>query len=246
MPPQEIRPPDWNLSLVLRFLSRPPFEPFKLVSDKHLTWKTFFLFYLTSAKRVSELHCLSFRVRHLRGWKSCTFSFLPDFVAKTQNPSIPDSRFEEFSVSSLDDSVGDNRAELLMCPTYALWRYSACPELSSTVLGLRACLSLLDGGRRGSPIMRFHFFWLHSVISMAHTSASEKDCSSLRVRAHEVRKVDMSLLFKRNYAVHQVLKAGTWFAQSTFLTFYLRDVTHRQFGHLHWPCGGGSAGRATH
>ena len=34
--------------------------------------------------------------------------------------------------------------------------------------------------------------------------------------------------FKRNCAVHQVLKVGTWSARSTF-SFYLSDVTHR-----HW------------
>ena len=106
---REIRPPAWNLSFVLRCLSRPPFEPFKLASDKHLTWKTSFLLALASAKRVSELHDLSSRVRHSQGWKSYTFSFLPDFVAKTQNPSVPDSCFEEFSVPSLDDFVGDDR-----------------------------------------------------------------------------------------------------------------------------------------
>ena len=57
----EVRPPDWNLSLVLQCLSRPPFEPLKLSSDKqHLTWKTSFLLAPASAKRVSELHSLSF------------------------------------------------------------------------------------------------------------------------------------------------------------------------------------------
>ena len=70
-------------------------------------------------------------------------------------------------------------------------------------------------------------FWLRSVISMAHASASEEDCCALRVRAHEVRKVATSLLFKRNCAVHQVLKVGTWSSRSTFSAFYLRDVTHR-------------------
>ena len=63
-PPWEIRPPDWNLSLILRCLSRPPFEPLKLTSDKHPTWKTSFLLALASAKTVSELHGVSFRVRH--------------------------------------------------------------------------------------------------------------------------------------------------------------------------------------
>ena len=35
-PSREIRPPDWNLSLVLRCLSWPSFESLKLASDKHL------------------------------------------------------------------------------------------------------------------------------------------------------------------------------------------------------------------
>ena len=50
-----VRPLDWNLSFVLWHLSRPPFEPLKLASDKHLTWKTFCSLALVSAKGVSEL-----------------------------------------------------------------------------------------------------------------------------------------------------------------------------------------------
>ena len=46
----EVRPPDWNLSLGFWCLSWPPFEPLKLASDKHLTWKTSFLLALASAK----------------------------------------------------------------------------------------------------------------------------------------------------------------------------------------------------
>ena len=63
-PLQEIQTPGWNLSLVLRCLCRPPFEPCKLASNKHFTWKTSFLLALASTKRVSELHGLSFCVRH--------------------------------------------------------------------------------------------------------------------------------------------------------------------------------------
>ena len=82
--PREVRPPDWNLSLVLRCLSRPSFEPLKLASDKHLTGKTPILFVLALAKRVSELHGLSFCVCYSWGWRLCTFSFLLDFIAATQ------------------------------------------------------------------------------------------------------------------------------------------------------------------
>ena len=70
-------------------------------------------------------------------------------------------------------------------------------------------------------------FLFGSVISRAHASVSEEDCCALRVRAHKVRKVATSLLFKRKCTVHQALKAGTWSSQSTLSAFYLRDVTHR-------------------
>ena len=68
---------------------------------------------------------LSYHVQHLHSWGSCTFSFLTDFVVKTQNPSVPDPSFNELLVSSLDDFVGGNRDELLLCPIRALWKYLA-------------------------------------------------------------------------------------------------------------------------
>ena len=35
------------------------------------------------------------------------------------------------------------------------------------------------------------------------------------------------LLFRRNYAVQQVLEAGTWFFQMTSTAFYMKAITHR-------------------
>ena len=64
-PPREIKLPEWNLSLVLRSLTHPPYEPLKLSSDRHLTWKTFYLLAIVLASWVSEVHDLSYRVRHL-------------------------------------------------------------------------------------------------------------------------------------------------------------------------------------
>ena len=59
-PQQEVKPPEWNLSLVLQNLTCLPYESLKLSSDNHLTWKMCFLLGLMSAKRFSELHGLSF------------------------------------------------------------------------------------------------------------------------------------------------------------------------------------------
>ena len=64
-PPHQINPPDLNLSLVLQSLTCLSYELLKLsLSDKHLTWKTYFHFALALAKRVIELHGLSFWVRY--------------------------------------------------------------------------------------------------------------------------------------------------------------------------------------
>ena len=127
-PLREIWPPDWNLSLVLQRLSRPPFEPLNLASVKHLAWKMSFLPALASAKRVNELHSLCFRVHHSHSWRSYTFSFLPDFVAKTQNPSVHDPQFEEFTVPFLDNFVDGDWDKLLLCLIRALHEYLSRAE----------------------------------------------------------------------------------------------------------------------
>ena len=101
-------------------MTGPPYEPLKLASDKDLILKSCFLLALASAKRVSELHSLMFCVSHSKNWCSCPFSFVPGFVAKTQNLSMLNFWFDEFSVNSLHDFVGGGRDEMLLCPVCSL------------------------------------------------------------------------------------------------------------------------------
>ena len=69
--------------MVLQNLTHPPCDPLKFSSDNYLKWKMrFFLLALVLAKRIIELHGLPFHVWYLHGWRPCTFSFLPDFVAE--------------------------------------------------------------------------------------------------------------------------------------------------------------------
>ena len=55
-------------------------------------------------------------------------AFLLDFVAKTQNPSVPDPQFDEFMVPSLDSFVESDQDELFV---------STFPGLSNIILVLR-------------------------------------------------------------------------------------------------------------
>ena len=147
---------------------------------------------------------------------------MPDFVAKTQDPSVFDTRFESFSIPSLRDFTGGDQDEMLLCPVRAVREYlrrtrSFRPELPR--------LFLTTGRRRKMVSKNTISFWLKEVIRKAYVSSGED--LPARIRAHETRSIAPSAVFKRNFAVGQVLRAGVWSRQTTFTSFYLRDVTHR-------------------
>ena len=111
--PVELRPPAWDVSLVLQSLTGAPYEPLRTCEERFLAQKMLFLLALASAKRIGELHALSYRVSHTRG--EVSFSFVTGFVAKTQDPSSLAPRFEGFSVPALP-SARNNRNGRLLCP----------------------------------------------------------------------------------------------------------------------------------
>ena len=53
------------------------------------------------------------------------------------------------------------------------------------------------------------------------------------MKARETRGIILSLLFKTNFTVAQVLKAGTWRKHTTFTRHYLRDLAHRSLKTFH-------------
>ena len=85
--PVELRPPAWDEALVLQSLTGAPYEPLRTCDERFLSQKTLFLLGFATAKRIGELHALSYRVSHTRNWGEVSFSFVPGFVAKTQDPS---------------------------------------------------------------------------------------------------------------------------------------------------------------
>ena len=52
-------------------------------------------------------------------------------------------------------------------------------------------------------------------------------------RARETRGIAPSILFRKNFAVDQVLKAGTWRRHTTFTRHYLRDIAHKSLNTFH-------------
>ena len=73
-------------------------------------------------------------------------------------------------------------------------------------------------------------YWLRQVISRAYSEEGEP---APNPRARELRGLGPSLLFKKNFSVGAVLKAGTWKRQSTFTRFYLRDLASKTLDTYH-------------
>ena len=175
-----------------------PYEPLRTCDERFLAQKKLFLLALASAKRIGELHALSYRVSHSRGWAEVSFSFVPGFVAKTQDPSSLAPRFEGFTVPALLNAR-NNRNGRLLCPVRAVRCY-----LDHTAAHRLRCERLfVTAGRSKKEISKTTVsFWLLKTISRAYElSGTEQPVPAPRAR--ETRGIAPSLLFK-NFAVDQV------------------------------------------
>ena len=83
-PIQPLRPPAWDLSVVLHFPNSPLFEPLHQASLRDLMKKVLFLVTLATTKRVGELQAVSRAVSFVRS--DACLSYVPGFVAKTSFP----------------------------------------------------------------------------------------------------------------------------------------------------------------
>ena len=82
--------PQWDLGIVPEALSKPPYEPLREASLKHLTLKTVFLLAMASGGRRSKLQALVFDPQYiqfkLKG-AGVTLYFTPEFMRKNQRPN---------------------------------------------------------------------------------------------------------------------------------------------------------------
>ena len=162
--PVELCPPAWDVALVLQSLTGAPYEPLRTCDVRFLAQKTLFLLALASAKRIGELHALSYRVSHSRGWAEVSFSFVPGFVAKTQDPSSLAPRFEGFTVPALSNARNNSNGRLL-CPVRVVRCY-----LDRTAARRSRCERLfVTAGRSKKEISKTTAsFWLRKTISRAY------------------------------------------------------------------------------
>ena len=144
-----------------------------------------------------------------RGWHYLGFFFffsflffcVPEFVAKTQNSFVPDDRFDGFPVLSLCDQPGD-----ALNPVRAVLFYLKRTQQFRP--GCR-CLFISTAWDNEVLLKNTISFWLCEMIMTAYRSSGREDSLS-QYQSHEIWGIASTLLFKRNSAVEQVLKAGVW------------------------------------
>ena len=148
------------------------------------------------------------------------------FLALWLRPRAP--QFMTLSSRSSDSflrcSMEDDKDELLLCLIIALRKYSLHTQQYHFEIS-NLFISVTNSKKEVSQ--NTISWWFRSVISRTCGFASEEYCRLVRVKAYEVRKTATSLLFWRNFAIQQVLMAGTWLSQSTFSVFCLRNVSRR-------------------
>ena len=208
-----VRPPSWDLEVLLKFIRSSTFEPLSSLSLCSLTKKVLFLVSLATAKRVGELQALS-RVVLFSSSGAC-LSYVPEFVAKTESALNPLPR--SFAVNSLDDFAAGLDEELLLCPVCALREY------------LKRTSSFVDRPRRlfVSPRSPSHAvskngisYLLQEVIF--ESGACKED--GVALRAHSIRSITTSSAIFKNWSVSSVLDAALWWSNSDFTSFYFKDL----------------------
>ena len=220
-PRRIVRPPSWNLDVVLRALSRFPFEPLSSASLRVLTKKALFLVSLATAKRVSELQALS---RHVASQgEDLLLSYLPEFVAKTESAARPLPR--EFRLKSLSSLVGPDEEERLLCPVRAL-QYVL---VRTKGLSPRPRNLFVSPSNPSRPLSKNALsFLLKETITEAHQSLPEDMLQTLKVKAHDIRGIATSLNLSRNHCFSTILEAASWRTPSVFANHYLKDVERRE------------------
>jgi integrase len=221
--------PAWDLALVLKALTEPPFEPLERADMKILSYKTAFLLALATGSRVSELHAIDEKsIAFSEGHLEVSFAPAIQFLSKTQKAEDVQRALTRISVKSLSAFVDDRmREDRTLCPVRALRFY----------------MNKTKHVRKGSTRLFLSFFaphaevtkatlstWIKRTVKLAYRHSPGNDNAFGQIRAHDVRGLATSWAFKNSVPLVDVLRAGSWKNHTTFTNFYLKDLTSIQDG----------------
>ena len=220
-PPKRTTTPQWSLSLVLRVLQAPPFEPMEAISLKALTYKTVFLLALASGRRRSEIHALSVEKDLLLLSKDeAILRTRPGFLAKNQ---VLGSVASPISIKALDHLVGPEPTERYLCPVRALrWYVNRVKEIRQG--RMRLFLPIPPSTKSDCSAADISK-WIIGTVRWSYSEGTNNQLRLSRVTAHEVRALAASWALTAGVPVNDFLQAGTWRSANSFISFYLRDMS---------------------
>ncbi len=226
--------PKWDLKIVLDALRKQPYEPLISASLYHVTRKTVFLLILASGVRRGEIHALDVNnIWDTNQGKEMLLTPNPKFMAKAFKPLTGVGAFEGFKVPRLKDLLGPNlEEENKLCPVRALKMY-----LNKTRSRRGSIRNLWITCNKKGPVKAASkntiSSWVKKTVSDAYFMAPEDSSSILHRSCHEIRAQAASLALYQNVALETILKQCRWASQTTFTTFYLRDMSGQRDDDMH-------------
>lgn len=221
-------PPSWDLPLVLRSLTRHPFEPMAMCNLRLLSWRTAFLGAITSARRVSELAGLRRSSPYL--------VFLPYSIRLRLDIKFLPKVNSDFHVSSdiiLPDFYPspvslEEKIYHTLDVKRALLFYTHRTKFHDRAESLFITYSHPQQGHQVSSQRLSH--WVMTVIDMAYSLA--KVPKPQRITAHSTRDIAASTAFLHGIPLKDICAVATWSSPNTFINHYAIDVRVRQYAPL--------------
>ena len=219
-PPVRDKFPSWDLPTVLKALMEHPFEPIQDLSLEQLTYKTFFLVAVCSARRLGELQALDARPPY------CSLG-LGGVVLKTHSsfvPKVPTIANIEKAVEFAPYGLADDGSELperALCVCRALQFYIKATE------GIRKTNQLFvtfGAGAKGRAASKPTLArWLKKTIQAAYELQNKPIPQG--VKAHSTRHMSTSWADLKAISVLDICQQASWSTTHTFLTHYKLDLS---------------------
>ena len=199
--------PSWNLSLVLHQLTKPPFEPLRKVSLKHLTFKTVFLLALGSGKRRSEIHAWLNKniknIRHQVDWSKV--SLYPSSSSLAKNPLAKEGPECVAPVvipalaPTLDKSLKEDRS---LCPVRALCYY--LDKTQDLRQGKELVFVSFKKGFTKDISPATISSWIKQTVILCYELSDQEALILHQVKAHDVRAFAASKAFQGGISLDQI------------------------------------------
>jgi integrase len=218
--------PKWDLVLVLDSFTREPYEPMNSCSLKFLTFKLLFLIMFGGGGRIGETHALDIaNITHEGKWEKVMLRPNPIFVAKNYDYSSGQRNFEGFQLEALKHRLGPGlEEEVKLCPVRALKYYLKRTE-KLRGQERQLFISIKPGNKKKGVGKNTMASWVKQAILKAYENCSPEILRKMKISSHEVRALATSTAFYGNTALKEILKSARWSQQTTFTSFYLRDVS---------------------